>query len=444
MVVPKQRCRLYFIEFGSTSDDHSIILALRLKNCSTSWKDVNHVGEKTNLLEFDLDISPSNIPILLNNSISSLTGLFNIGYLSLAFIFITKEINIEEILPFQNTSMLNIGNLEIVCVTAANEKTMSYCPPGIVNYQPSQLIKLFPHLQTLSLAGVYSSDNKTKLQFPWDEQLLSLPLNLSHFQFNSTQSCKNKNQIATSFDFTRSLTVSYTVRLNITNFCFYTKFLKTVVFASNELHYIPFNCFTPTGSEISELETLDLTNNRLGHFQNNTFKRLTNMEMLLIADCRLTYLQVGLFDDLVKLKVLDLNHNNITFLPSGIFSKLGCLEKLYVHNNSIQHIEYQSFPTYSDNLAFIDLRWNDLHILPYDCLTLPNLYQCDCKGNNISLNNLKNIIEHFDPIRMQLIELYGHSYTSNRLGTMHEVGQSTIDLSDNEISGIDYSHAWPK
>ena len=377
----------------------------------------------------------------MNNTRQALTGLSKIAYLTLRFTDFIGKVNIENMLPFQNSSMMNIGNLEVECLLSkGEERTQVYCPPGVVTFEPSQLPNSFPHLQQLFLAGVYPSNNRTRLKFPCDQNPLLLPLNLSHFQFDS----KEIHALA-SYQFVRTLSVTFTNRLrDITNLCPFTGSLQTISFMNNDLQFMPFNCFTPKKNESSELEFLDLSNNGLEYLKNNTFKRLTSLRMLYIANCQLKSLPVGLFDDLVHLKVLDLDRNNITFLQKGIFSKLVDLERLYMHNNSIQHIEYQSLPTYSDNLAFIDLRWNNLRTVPYDCLTLPNLYLCDCKGNKIRLNNLTEIIEHFDPIRMQLIKLYGHSYTSNRLGTLHEVVQSTIDLSDNKISGIDYSHAWPK
>ena len=374
-----------------------------------------------------------------------LAGLSKIAYLTFRYINFTRTLNIESMLPFKDSSMLNVGSLEVQCLSTAHGTIRKYCPSGLLTYQPSNLPKLFPHLQILSLTGVYPSDNKSSLWFPWDEQILYLPLNLSHFQFDPDISLKQKSNITASFLFERSLGITSNVGLNITNYCPFTKSLDNIIFIRTELKSIPFNCFTPRDRETSQLEILDLTNNRLGSFEDNTFKHLSNLQILHISDCRLTNLQVGLFDDLVNLRVLDVDYNNISYLQTGIFSKLVRLEKLYIHQNSIQHIEYQSLPTYSNNLVFVDLRWNDLRTLPYDCLTLPNLYLCDCKVNKISLNNLTDIISHFDPIRMQLVEPlthYGESYSNNRVGIMHEVGQSSIDLGDNNITGIGYSHSW--
>ena len=432
----------YILDFSTTSPNKSIILALRLKNCNTTWTDVSHLGEKINLLEIENILTGSFSPTWTSTR-RPLKGLSKLAYITFRFINFTRKSSVEKLLPFQNISMMSIGSLEVQCLSTVYGKKI-YCSPDTVTYHPSRLRKLFPRLQSLSLTGVYSLDNRIQLNFPWDSHILFFPMNLSHFPFDRRFFAK-PDEVVTTFSFTRTLGVTSNVGLNITNFCPYAKFLNTIVLIMTYLRYIPYNCFTPEENNTSALQTLDLTNNRLSSIENGTFKELRNLQTLHIADCRLTNLQVGLFDDLVNLKVLDLDYNKIKFLKAGIFSKLVSLEKLYIHNNSIQYIEYQSLPTYSNKLVFVDLKWNDLRTLPYDCLTLPNLYLCDCKVNKISLNNLTDIISHFDPIRMQLVEPlahYGESYSNNRVGIMHEVGQSSIDLGDNNITGIGYSHSW--
>lgn len=338
-----------------------------------------------------------------------------------------------------------LGSLEVQCLLQTAKKT--YCHKGQVSYDAVQLSKLFPHLQALSLAGAYPVGNAAKsLNFPWDHMPMDLPLNFSHSDFKVKQSTRGYRLNVDVHQMTRTLSVIGHAGLDIKSVCTYKKSLNNIILSHDTLTSLPPNCFSPKAKGRSVLFYLDLANNEFEKLPDTIFQGLTALETLHLSSCRITELQVGTFDDLINLQLLNLDYNILTQLRAGVFTKLISLKSLFIHQNMITHMDYQSLPAYSQNLTFVDLRWNQLITFPYDCLTLPKLSLCDCDHNHISIRNLSDIISYFDPIRMYLVQplaYYGESYSYKDVSVMHETDQSEISLRDNNIRTIDFDMSWP-
>ncbi|XP_067935780.1 toll-like receptor 13 [Watersipora subatra] len=341
--------------------------------------------------------------------------------------------------------MTSVGSFEVTCYHESLHTSRVYCDHSMIPYQPSLLPLIFPHLQTLSLAGVYPQNTESKLGFPWDQNNKKLPLNLSESRLNQ-ELPNDKNHADIHGIFSRSYASAHNRAKSACSTCPYERLLNSVIFSNNSLLHIPFDCFNPGPAMRSSLQVLDLSKNNLTVIQNKTFDKLSRLENLHLSHNSLTDLQIGLFDDLVRLRVLNLCHNVMRNLRTGLFSKLKSLTELYVYANRLVHTEHQTLPIYSPNLLLVDLRWNELQHLPADCFTLPNLFACDCRANEISLNNFMDIVAQFDPVKMAMVEpmaYYGQPYSQTRIGGMHQNGQRIVKLGENRVEGIGFNDTWP-
>lgn len=169
----------------------------------------------------------------------------------------------------------------------------------------------------------------------------------------------------------------------------------------------------------SELQVLDLSNNRIGeirgyemmraHQQNlhklyiknstietlhkDSFRNLTILIELDLSNNKLKRLDPGLFDDLKKLRVIMLNHNQIERIENNLFQNLRFLTKIELNDNLIYRVALHSFINVPA-LSQIELDYNRLQILRKETfvnlekltsLSLTNNpWNCSCALRNFS------------------------------------------------------------
>lgn len=173
------------------------------------------------------------------------------------------------------------------------------------------------------------------------------------------------------------------------------------------------------GDLSSELQVLDLSNNRIGeirgyelmraHQQNlhklyiknstiesihkDSFRNLTILIELDLSNNKLKRLDPGMFDDLKKLRVIMLNHNQIERIENNLFKDLKFLTKIDLQDNLIYRVALHSFIDVPA-LSQIELDYNRLQILRKETfvnlekltsLSLTNNpWNCSCALRNFS------------------------------------------------------------
>ena len=355
---------------------------------------------------------------------------------------------VESVLPYGTHPMKTLASLIVQCVNEVPKKSAHlkmYCSEKEVMQNTTILRQLFPHLQALSLSGIYLTDSRAELNFPWDNQSMNISLNMMHSKFRQRLVTDGHSQHLDSYKIVRTLVVNVTAPVFIEKICPYDRQLNTIVLEGLNLVYIPLDCFTPSRSKPSILYFLELSENPLTDIANGTFMGLTKLESLHIRYCKLEDLQEGLFDDLTSLKLLNLDFNRLKRLRAGVFSKLISLEKLFLHYNELYHVEHRAFPVYSHNLTFVDLKHNKLEIFPYDCLTLPNLDLCNCANNSISIDNLTEVMSYFNPVKMYFVQplaYYGETYNPTDVAIMHEADQAEVNLRNNNAKSVIFNSSW--
>ena len=406
---------------------------------------MSYLSEKVHLLHVEQVITPESPPP--SNKIQA-TGIPpGVRHIQLTFINITEPVSIESYLMITAEPLVDVGSLIVQCFEGDKEAN-EVCSKPVVHFNVTSLEHTFPHLQALTLCGVFTQDTVANLSFPWDPNPLLLQLNLSHSKYNQKQlynggfPTQSENR-----KFTRALVVNGDMHIDIKQICPYQRSVNMLSIKQYPSKSIPADCLTPTEGHESDLYYLDFTGTKITELPQKLFKGLSKLKALHLPGLPITNISPGTFDDMASLQTLDIDYADLREIKAGTFANLVSLRRMFLHgNHRLTIIEPNSFPIFSHNLTFVDLRWCDLHTLPVDCLRLPNLDLCDCDHNlNLSLRNLSGLISYFDPVRMYLVQplaYYGETRSHLDVGIMHETDQSELSLRDCDVTHLDFNSSW--
>lgn len=121
-------------------------------------------------------------------------------------------------------------------------------------------------------------------------------------------------------------------------------------------------------SNLVKLEVLSLQNNKLELIE--AFGNLTNLERINLSGNRITSFDAGTFDKLTRLTLLDISKNSLCHFPSNFFGKLKNLKYLNAEHNKLTKIE--SNLVSKDNLLK-EVYFNDNQISEVDKMFIKNL-----------------------------------------------------------------------
>ncbi|XP_052002718.1 trophoblast glycoprotein-like [Xyrauchen texanus] len=144
---------------------------------------------------------------------------------------------------------------------------------------------------------------------------------------------------------------------------------------------------------LPSLRLLDLSNNRIMHFNIEAFPQDNKVEVLNLSRSLYNHSYVSIFANLFKHSLpkvshLDLSNNDLVLLPEDMFTGLLDLKILDLRNNSLVEISSGSFQNRA--LKELDLRDNAFKVLPNSTLaelsSIPDLqvslagnpWRCDC------------------------------------------------------------------
>ena len=100
--------------------------------------------------------------------------------------------------------------------------------------------------------------------------------------------------------------------------------------------------------DVTKIQTLDLSNNKIQKLDPNTFVNFTSLTSLKLNNNLINDIDLAWFVNMPFLTTLNLNNNRLTYLPTGIFYGLTSLTSLDLSYNAIT---VQSI----DNLPFVGL-----------------------------------------------------------------------------------------
>ena len=110
------------------------------------------------------------------------------------------------------------------------------------------------------------------------------------------------------------------------------------------------------GYNISNLQRVNLANNKIKLIDNETFISFKKLEILELNMNQIKRLQINWTKGLENLKTLDLNTNKLDTLPQNIFKDLLRLEKLNLSNNNFHFTDTTNSPFLNlKKLKYLDL-----------------------------------------------------------------------------------------
>jgi len=150
-----------------------------------------------------------------------------------------------------------------------------------------------------------------------------------------------------------------------------------------------------TFENMSSLEYLDLSYNKIKHLNGamfsglGAFNGLTKLTQLSMQRNKISDILPGTFEDMSSLEYLDLSYNRIKHLDSAVFSGLGTfnghtkLTQLLIMRNKITEIMPGTFENMS-SLEYLDLSYNRIEHLVSDVFSgLVNLKYVDLSANKL-------------------------------------------------------------
>ncbi|XP_075149015.1 toll like receptor [Haematobia irritans] len=192
---------------------------------------------------------------------------------------------------------------------------------------------------------------------------------------------------------------------------------------TSDLESVPGDLFTNS----TGLETVLITNNKLGTLPAELFESQVNMKQLELSYNQLTNLPDDLFHNTWSLTSLKLDHNQLTEISSSLFSSLKKLERLDASNNKLVTINSQAFVN-TQNIEFINLENNRLSLSePYGQMLEGDIeaYQLGSPFRNamkLKQLNLKNnsIMFIYQDWKFHLLNLEELDLSYNNITTLSE------------------------
>ncbi|XP_041984786.1 chaoptin-like isoform X1 [Aricia agestis] len=202
-----------------------------------------------------------------------------------------------------------------------NLEYLSLCHNEITHIEKIQL-QFLNKLEFLDVSGnkIIDIEPNSFSQLPYLKILL---ISNNHLEGSLSQNTFNGLQAVPELD------LSYSFLTAISNGSFNgMEHLRRINISHCSIYDVSYNAFINTGN----LDTLDLSYNKLTHFNINT----TDIKMLTTLILRANVikdLQYNLFDEMIQLQTLDLSRNSLFTLGEYIFKALSNLEFLDVSNN---------------------------------------------------------------------------------------------------------------
>ncbi|BFZ12993.1 hypothetical protein BsWGS_16032 [Bradybaena similaris] len=187
-------------------------------------------------------------------------------------------------------------------------------------------------------------------------------------------------------------------------------------------------------SELSHLEYLDLSGNKLETIYDSSFAGLDCLRTLNLSHNQLSTLGQSL-QLLAHLVTLDLSANYLKDFPAGVFKSQNSLTFLKLDGNPLRNLQHDAFEGVH---SVRELRARDCSLVQIEdgvFLDMPALSVIDLGHNRLTSPPLSSVLSKFSILRIMLLD-------HNEIKVLHQnifedVHLQTLDLSYNRISKID-------
>lgn len=190
-----------------------------------------------------------------------------------------------------------------------------------------------------------------------------------------------------------------------------------------------------------KLENIKMSFNRLTRLRAITFSKLQSLKYLYLDDNHIETIESYAFDELSTLECLDLQGNNIKTIQKAAFRNLPKLTLINLAHNSLRQFSFNIFQHVGDNsILKVNVSYNQLYNLGCNT-TQSRHYYAYIKIIDFSHNNISNIDpDYFEPTSKFLRELYfSFNKLTNLSRTMFDEMYylTTLKMDNNLIEHID-------
>ncbi|XP_058054209.1 leucine-rich repeat-containing protein 15-like [Anopheles bellator] len=181
-----------------------------------------------------------------------------------------------------------------------------------------------------------------------------------------------------------------------------------------------------------KLRTLNVSHNVLQALQKDAFRGLKRLELLLLSDNLLEQIHPTAFQTLVSLRRLELRNNRLVSLEFGVLKHPTALESLLLENNQLLEVPYEGNLEHLRSLRHLELSTNLIEFVANDSFgALQDLRTLQLAGNVLTeldqgaFNGLT---------ALQLIDLADNNLTTIPTGQLAKLyNLTTLSLSGNSF-----------
>lgn len=305
-----------------------------------------------------------------------LSGVFNINNLKIINLSFNKfssmnQVSLEGTYQIQSVNMSSnsLTNIEI------NETWNNISILDLTSNAISHVDKLPINLSVLNIS------KNALTSFSVSQNLIELDLRsnlLKTFDFNLINTTMNKlnlqnNQVSVLFG----------------NYCS----IKDINLSHNNLNSVPCDCSNIS----SKVESLNLAGNVISYLMPQTISELHNLIKLNLESNQIKIIKTGTFVSLQKLLYLNLSHNAIQSFEIGSIDNIKNLEEIDISYNQLTQINRYVMHSFT-SLKHLHLEYNNITFINATNLNvhLPVIWDINIIGNNLSCNNLWELIRIFN------------------------------------------------
>ena len=279
------------------------------------------------------------------------------------------------------------------CASVYNDMAEVVFQNMSLTHFPSEFVALFPNLQSLEVPN--NNLTTPPAIFPWTNEELSLPRNLSRTIYMAHHYSVSINLDIEPNKYRRLFNLAYNKITNLTEFAFHG-YLQMIDLKGNGMVNMSEKVF----QNVTGLQNLDLSNNSLRSLHVALLNGLYNLHRLDFSANKLASLPAGLFNDVTALRYLSLANNSLRALKPGLFSALRQLKVLHLEHNRLTTLETYTFPLDSVVLEEVFFHNNPIAKLPEFIFWIRNLQHADFHNTEISFDNWEEFLKAMDINRL--------------------------------------------
>ncbi|CAG7717187.1 unnamed protein product [Allacma fusca] len=196
--------------------------------------------------------------------------------------------------------------------------------------------------------------------------------------------------------------------------------LRSLDLSQNHLKTIP-----PTLTEnLSELSFLDVSFNSIEHLQEQVFLGLTSLQILNISHNQIRYVDTDVFNPITSVRTIDLSYNDVIQFFEPYFESNSQLTTLRMRStwtsntftnadtSARSRMEMERLLNTLLSVKFLDLRDNEMLVIPETLAHIPTLVEVALQGNRWTCTCQDRWFTHW--LATMKVELFASYRNSNR------------------------------